>query len=362
VARHDQRVRFAIVASSPAPLSASTAAQILSAASAGSDEFLGALDGTAMLVVELGTADDQTLDLLPGLPGIVVGFARAPVGPAPIGVDVALTPGDPLTAPPGWVAVADVEAEIERLCSQINRAPLAAVVLAQVLRRVEDVRVDDGLVVESLAYSTLQSGPEFATWLGHRPSPSATNQAEPEPAVLVDRHDDRLTIMLNRPQVRNAVNRRVRDELCAALALVCADDSIRHVDLSGVGPDFSSGGDLDEFGTRPDSATAHLTRVGRSPARLMAAAADRVTTHVHGACIGAGIELAAFSHHVVAASDSRFLLPEIGLGLIPGSGGTVSIRRRIGRQRTAWLALHGGFVDVAVAHRWGLVDVVANHP
>jgi enoyl-CoA hydratase/carnithine racemase len=315
-----------------------------------------------MLVVELGSADDQTLDLPSGLPGIVIGFARAPVGPAPIGVDVALSSGDPMSAPPGWVAAPDVEAEIEHLRSQIGRAPLAAVVLAQVLRRVEDLKAEDGLVVESLAYSTLQSGPEFIAWLGHRPSSSATARPETDPAVLVDRHDDRLTITLNRPHVRNAVDRRVRDELCAALALVCADESIRRVDLSGAGPDFSSGGDLDEFGTRPDSVTAHLTRVGRSPARLMAMTANRVTTHVHGACIGAGIELAAFSHHVVAASDSRFLLPEIGLGLIPGSGGTVSIRRRIGRQRTAWLALHGDFVDAAVAHRWGLVDAVVDRP
>jgi enoyl-CoA hydratase/isomerase-like protein len=315
-----------------------------------------------MLVVELGTGDVHGLELPAGLPGIVVGFARAPVGPAPIGVDVALTGGDPLSAPPGWVAVADVEAEIGHLRTQIGRAPLAAVVLAQVLRRTEDLRADDGLLVESLAYSTLQSGPEFATWLGQRPSPSAAAGPEPGPTVVVDRHGDRLTIRLNRPRVRNAVNRRVRDELGAALSLVCADDSIRGVDLSGVGPDFSSGGDLNEFGTRPDSATAHLIRVGRSPARLLAMTADRVTAHVHGACIGAGIELAAFSHQVVAEPDARFLLPEIGLGLIPGSGGTVSIRRRIGRQRTAWLALHGGFVDATVAQRWGLVDAVVDRP
>ena len=63
--------------------------------------------------------------------------------------------------------------------------------------------------------------------------------------------------------------------------------------------------------------------------------------HVHGACMGSGIELAAFCDTVVAAGDTKVALPEIGLGLVPGAGGTVSLTRRIGRLRTAWLAFSG---------------------
>ncbi len=82
----------------------------------------------------------------------------------------------------------------------------------------------------------------------------------------------------------------------------------------------------------------------------------RTTAYVHGACVGSGIELAAFTARVVAAADTRIALPEIGLGLVPGAGGTVSLTRRIGRLRTAWLAFSGTTIDAATALEWGLVD------
>jgi enoyl-CoA hydratase/carnithine racemase len=72
--------------------------------------------------------------------------------------------------------------------------------------------------------------------------------------------------------------------------------------------------------------------------------------------MGSGIELAAFTDWVVAAADSQIALPEIGLGLVPGAGGTVSLTRRIGRLRTAWLAFSGSTIDAATARTWGLVD------
>ena len=350
------------MATTPAAVSALTAVRMLAAASDGSDEILGVLDGTPMLVVDLSAADDMFVDLPSWLPCVVIGVTSRPIGPAPAGVDVAIAVGDSASAPAGWVMVTDVEAEVESLDKQIRGSPQAAVVLAQVLRVAEDLGPLDALVAESLAYSTLQGGPGFASWLGNRRSGQSEERSEPEASVLVDRDDDRLTVTLSRPHVRNAVNGRMRDELCGALAIACADPSIRSVDLRGAGTAFSSGGDLDEFGSLPDPTTGHLARTSRSPARLLATIADRATAHVHGACVGAGIELAAFARQVVAAPDARFLLPEIGLGLIPGSGGTVSISRRIGRQRTAWLALRGEFIDATTAHAWGLVDMVTAGP
>ena len=136
------------------------------------------------------------------------------------------------------------------------------------------------------------------------------------------------------------------------------DPSIRRVVITGAGPSFCSGGDLDEFGTLPDPATAHAIRSTRNPARLVAACADRLRFEVHGACVGAGVELPAFASHVVATPDAYFQLPEVSMGLVPGAGGTVSIPRRIGRQRTAYMALSGQRIDVEVALRWGLVDEV----
>jgi enoyl-CoA hydratase/carnithine racemase len=78
--------------------------------------------------------------------------------------------------------------------------------------------------------------------------------------------------------------------------------------------------------------------------------------------VGAGIELAAFARTVVAAPDTRCRLPEVSLGLVPGSGGTVSIPRRIGRHRAAWLGLSGDTIDVDTAAQWGLVDEILPMP
>jgi len=167
-------------------------------------------------------------------------------------------------------------------------------------------------------------------------------------------------ITLDRPDRHNAISARLRDDLVAALAVPLADPSVRSIVLRGNGPSFCSGGDLAEFGTRHDPASAHITRLARSPARMIHRLRDRVVADVHGATMGGGIEMAAFAGTVRARADTRIALPEIGLGLIPGAGGTVSLSRRIGRQRTTALALSGRSIDAATALRWGLIDEIAD--
>jgi len=177
--------------------------------------------------------------------------------------------------------------------------------------------------------------------------------------VLADRAGDRLTLTLNRPERRNAYGHAVRDALVSALQIAVVDPAVT-VALRGAGPAFCSGGDLAEFGTAPDPSMAHLIRLRHSAGQLLHDLAGRVTAHLHGACVGAGIELPAFAGRVIAASDTRIALPEVGMGLVPGAGGTVSIVRRIGRWRTAWLALTGDVLDAEQALRWGLVDEIAS--
>ncbi len=308
-----------------------------------------------------GGGDDDLIDMAPvWLPCVVVARCRRrPSGPAPPGADVALCPQGGNGPQPGWVETEDPERELVRLAAEVRRSPQASVLLAQVLRTGAGLDVATGLMVESLAYSTLQGGPVFRSWLARRQRSPAKPRRQPADAVVVERRGDVLVLTLNRPQVRNAVDTHLRDGLADGLALACADTSIAAVELRGAGPDFSSGGDLDEFGTLPDPVTAHLVRTDRSAAKLLWRVGEMTTGYVHGACVGAGIELAAFARRVVAAPGSRFQLPEVSMGLVPGSGGTVSIPRRIGRQRTAWLAMTGAELDVAVASSWGLVDDIA---
>lgn len=255
------------------------------------------------------------------------------------------------------VVVDNIDA-VAPIAANIRKAPLAAMTLVQVLRVTAGMPPEQALVVESLAYATLQAGPEFAAWARTNPPALHRIVEEEGPAVRIERDGPRLDLVLNRPRNRNSMSVEMRDALCEAFQLVVADDSIASVHLSGAGGCFSTGGEVREFGTAPDPATAHAVRSQRLPAAVLLACAKRVSAHLHGACIGSGIELPAFAHRVTAARDTFIQLPELRFGLIPGAGGCISLPRRIGRQRTAWLALSARRINAATALEWGLIDEI----
>jgi hypothetical protein len=281
-------------------------------------------------------------DGLGSLPFVVVGVRRGEVDGRWLELcDVAVEDGDPA---------------LDRIEENVAEHPVTAATLALLLRGQHRLSVDEGFVAESAAYSVLQSGPEFAAWRAAHPVRADRDEG---PRVRVDREDDILSVTLTRPERLNALDALMRDELVEALTLAAADAGVARVELRGEGRAFCAGGDLDEFGTRPDPATAHLIRLERSVGRGFARLKKHTVTYVHGACMGSGIELAAFTDTVIAAEDTQIALPEIGLGLVPGAGGTVSLPRRIGRLRTAWLAFSGSTIGAAMAQEWGLVDELA---
>lgn len=248
-------------------------------------------------------------------------------------------------------------ADARAMITNIRNHPITAMTLVQLLRHNEQSSVEQGLLAESLAYATLQGGEEFRAWLTRQASPPAVGP-EDDP-ILAQRVGDDLQITLNRPRRRNAFSRTMRDQLTEILHLLTLDPSIRKAIIRGAGSCFCVGGDLAEFGSYADTATAHAIRSTRHAGRLIHQHRTRIDCHLHRACIGAGIELPAFADRVVASENSFFQLPEITMGLVPGAGGTVSILRRIGRQKTAWLALSGKRINAENALAWGLIDDIS---
>ena len=305
----------------------------------------------------LGLAVVSVGDPLPEGPGVVrVGVCRD--GPLPTSgleaFDILLS-ADP-AAPAPWVGLAPeaLEAALVRLESVVAEQPVAAGVAAQVLRLTLSLPLDQALVVESLAYSMLLASASLKAWRIRTPVKQRGD--EDAPRLALSRDGDALHIRLTRPDARNAFDARMRDALVDALEGALADPSAGPVLLTGEGPSFSAGGDLNEFGQATDPGIAHAIRALRSPAALVTRLGARVTVHAHGACVGAGIEVTAAAARGVGAAGASFRLPEVSMGLVPGAGGTATIPRRIGRHRAAYMALTGYPIDLATALAWGLVD------
>ena len=309
---------------------------------------------------------DRAAGLVAGALPVTVGVLHGPPSPGLQALIAAATltlgetaSGDatPALVPVGDIpGAADLREALGRLRAAIARSPRAAIACGQLLRQTAMLDVTGGLGAEAATYSLLLGGPEFARWLDERGAPR--HRAPAASPVLVSRDGDRLSITLNDPARRNAFSAALREALLDALLVAEADGSIASVSLRGAGPAFCSGGDLDEFGTAKDLVAAYLVRLSRAPWRVIDRLASKVTVYAHGACVGAGTEMAAYAGRLVAAPDAFFELPEVRMGLVPGAGGSVSVPRRIGRWRAAWLMLTGDRLPAAAALRWGLVDEV----
>ncbi len=255
---------------------------------------------------------------------------------------------------PDMDILVEAPVNVEVLLNAIEAQPLAAAVLVKLLRSID--RLDDinSLVAESLAYAQLQGSDPHTKWLASR----AIVSPKAEGRVLISRTEDCLTIILDRPAARNAIDRPMRDALCAAFDVGVHDSCITHIEMGSTGKAFCVGADLSEFGTTRDPKVAHAIRLQTLPAHRIVQCADRLHVHIQGACVGAGLEMAAFARRVTARSTAWFQLPELAMGLIPGAGGCVSVSRRIGRQRTALMVVSGKRISAQTALAWGLIDAI----
>jgi enoyl-CoA hydratase/carnithine racemase len=163
-------------------------------------------------------------------------------------------------------------------------------------------------------------------------------------------------IFLNRPQKVNALDSAMLDALVAVLGRV--DDTIQVVVLGGHGKAFCGGADVGELrALDPQTARQFIGRVHRACDAVRRLPVP-VVARLHGAVMGAGLELAAACDLRVAASGTRFAMPEVRLG-IPSVVEAALLPRLMGSGRAAWLVLTGEPIDAERAREWGLVETVA---
>jgi enoyl-CoA hydratase len=167
------------------------------------------------------------------------------------------------------------------------------------------------------------------------------------------------TVMVNRPDKLNALNRETIEELGAAFAQATEDAGVRGVIVTGNGSKaFVAGADIGELARMSPLDGIEVSRLGQRVFRAIELSRKPVVAAVNGFALGGGCELALACHLRLAASSARFGLPEVRLGIIPGYGGTLRLPRIVGKGRALEMILTGEMIDATEAHRIGLVNRV----
>ena len=176
--------------------------------------------------------------------------------------------------------------------------------------------------------------------------------------LLLERRDRVAIITINRPEKRNALNIKTREEGAALLEDLRSDDSVGVVLFTGAGDKaFIAGADIAEFEGRT-AITQREVMLGRSLFTAIDTFPKPVIAMISGYCLGGGCELALACDIRVASDTASFGQPEINLGIIPGGGGTQRLTRLVGEGKAMELILTGEIIDAKTAFSIGLVNHV----
>ena len=179
-------------------------------------------------------------------------------------------------------------------------------------------------------------------------------------AILFEKKNGIAYLTLNRPEVLNARNRRMREELIDAVTAIRADPEVRVVILTGAGErSFSAGRDLKEAAQeKVGVVAARQAKMEISDTEMIARLNKPVIAAINGFALGGGCELALACDIRVAVEGAKVGLPEVSRGMIPGSGGTQRLSRVVGLGKALELILTGSVIDAEEACRIGLVNKV----
>jgi enoyl-CoA hydratase len=179
-----------------------------------------------------------------------------------------------------------------------------------------------------------------------------------EPLVLVERQPEHRTalVRLNRPKQLNALNGAVMDALCTALEELDRDDTIRAIVVTGNERAFAAGADIGEMAGATPIDMLLTNRIGQWD-RIRRITKPAIAA-VNGWALGGGCELAMTLDLIVAGEGAKFGQPEIGIGVIPGAGGTQRLTRAIGKSKAMRMVLTGEPISAREAEAAGLVALV----
>ncbi len=176
-----------------------------------------------------------------------------------------------------------------------------------------------------------------------------------EQLVLVERQAEERTalVRLNRPKQLNALNGAVMDALCAALEELDRDDAVRAIVVTGNERAFAAGADIGEMAGATPIDMLLTNRIGQWD--RIRRVGKPVIAAVNGWALGGGCELAMTLDLIVAGEGAKFGQPEIGIGVIPGAGGTQRLTRAIGKSKAMEMILTGDPITAREAESAGLV-------
>jgi enoyl-CoA hydratase len=180
--------------------------------------------------------------------------------------------------------------------------------------------------------------------------------------IRVELSDGIATLMINRPEVLNALDARTTDEIAAAAAALDADPEVRVVVVTGAGEKaFVAGADIGVLVKYGPEEGRRAAAAGQRAFDLLERMGKPVIAALNGYTLGGGCELALACHIRIASDRVKIGLPEINLSIIPGHGGTQRLPRLIGKGRALELICRGTPVDAAAAAQIGLVNQVVPH-
>jgi enoyl-CoA hydratase len=177
--------------------------------------------------------------------------------------------------------------------------------------------------------------------------------------LIYEKKDSIGYVTLNRPDALNAYNIQMRDDLYEVLLAMGDDDEVRVGIVRGAGEKaFCAGADLSEFLSAPPPVAARKVRFARDVWSLFLAIPQPMIAALHGYVLGSGLEIALCCDIRIASPDTKFGLPEMGLGIIPAAGGTQTLPRTIGRSRALEMLLTNRWIGAEEANLFGLVNRV----